>query len=92
MKPELIAIAITLLINALLIAYNGINAARAFDTMKAVKGNNRLRRVTYSEKELAKLDYSNYRVMFSIAITSTIGFILSTGGTFYLLIKLTGNV
>lgn len=92
MTPTLTAIAIALILSALLITYLTLNAARAWDTMQAVRGNNRLKRTTYSEKELAQKDYNNYAVMFTISLISLLTTTVTCGILFFIMLNLTGKL
>lgn len=79
-----------IMLHGLLFAYNTINTATAYQTMKAVApGTIRThKRKTYTEKELAQLDYLNYRTMFTISLIALIANAITSGLLLYVFITI----
>lgn len=69
------------ILNGLLLAYCAVNASRAWQTMKDVTPGAVLnyKRKTYTEKELAKIDYANYRTMFTLSLVPLICSAITAG-------------
>ena len=79
-----------ILLNGLLLAYNFVNTTRAFETMRTVNPLDKrgYKRKTYTETELARLDYQNYRTMFTISLIALCANAVTSGLLFYVFITL----
>jgi hypothetical protein len=71
------------------LVYFFINASISYRTMQDVKPNLvRLKRTTYSEKELATKDYKIYSSTLVISAIGMVQCVLSGAGMFYVLLQL----